>query len=235
MYLYNGGFTKDTTNNTVTLSVTPPLGSQGIVPGNVAFTFVTYDQTNVAGNPNSNVDEIDVYWGDVDEIHLYGYQPRSGSYAIPISFVDAITSAGADLTWVQLACCDAAGNALTYAATGQPVYTPSLDQFGTVAASSPLNTNTLTCLAASTFILGDFIWVNKGTVTQEIRKLSSVSGTTMTFATNFTYNHYSGETLYAAVRQFKAKNTTPINYTGGTAANYPNLYLLAQSDQYRRF
>lgn len=235
LYLYDGGFTKNTVNNTITLSEVPPLNSQGIVPGNVTVTFNSYDQANVAGSTTANVDVQDVFWGDVDEIQLYGYRPRHGSYAIPISFVDAITSAGADLSWVQLACCDANGNALTYAATGQPIYTPSLDQFGVIAASSALNTTTISCLAASTFILGDYIFINKGNPTQEIRKLISVSGTTMTFATSFTYNHYINETLYACVRQFKAKQTTPINVTNGLAANYIDLYLLAQSDQIRRF
>lgn len=236
LYQYAGGFTKDVNTSEVTLAEIPPQNTQGIIPGDIALVFSSYDQANVTGvnSSTANVDEQYFYLADVDEINLYGYVPRSGS-GIGISFVDAITSAGASLSWVQLACCDSSGNALTYSATGVTLYTPPLDQFGLVSASANSATLTLGCVAASTFIPGDYIFINFGNATQEIVRFVSSTGNTMTFSTSFNYPHYVDETLFACARQFKAKQTTPINATGGVAANYIDLYLSAIASQYRRF
>lgn len=236
LYLYAGGFSKDVTNSEVDLSVTPPVGSQGIIPGNVALTLSSYDSADVNGVPApANEDEKYFYLADVDEINLYGYRPREDNYGIVLTFVDAITSAGADLSFVQMACCDYTGTALTYGATATNLYTPSLDQFGTVSASGTAGANTLSCVAASTFIEGDYIFINFGNPTQEIVRFQSASGDVMTFVTNFNYDHAVDETLFATARQFSAKQIIPEGATGGTAENYINLYLSATATQYRRF
>ena len=236
LYQYSGGFTKDIVNSEVTLSDTPAMGAQGIIPGNPALTFSSYDEVDVEGiDSPANVDEQYFYWGDTDEIQLYGYKPRKNDWAIPISFVDAITSDGVDLSFVQLACCDYTGSIISWAATAEPLYTPALDQFGTLSASSASNTFTLACDAASTFISGDYINFNRGQANEEIVRFQSTTDDVMTFTTAFNFDHYIDEPIFACVRQFKAKQTTPVGLTGGEAANLLGLYLMAEATQYRKY
>lgn len=232
--LYNGGFAKDVADNSVVLATIPPGGTQGIIPAGQGVTFSSYD-TPIAGNSTTaNVDEQYIYFGDIDEIDLYGYRPQLGQANIQISFANAITGLSFDTTMLQLACCHSDGTAFTYAATGTPIQTPSLDQFGTLGASAAAGSNTLICSTASSFIPGDFIYFNKNQVNQEIVRFDFATGTTMNFTTQFNYNHAANEPIYACMRQFKGKQTIPSGLTGGVAANFLNIYLQAPCSQYRR-
>lgn len=236
-YYYAGGFTKDFDTNEITINSAPGLGQQGVIPGQTAIVLSAFDQANVSGIVGTaNIEERRFYLGDTSQINLYGYRGRNSvTQGIAISFVDAITSSGVDLSFVQLCCTDGSGNTLTYGATGQTLYTPSIDQFGTVAASANSGSTTILCGTASSFIPGDFIYINFGNVTQEIVKYTSLSGSyTMNLATATNYGHGVGETIYACVREFGIKYTVPIDVTAGVAQNDYSLYLDVTATQYQR-
>lgn len=236
LYYYLGGFTKDIPDSEVILSETPALGVQGIVPADSYFSFSSYDQPVVNGvTYPANVDEQSIYMGDFDQINIYGYEPRENQWGIVVSFVDAITSAGADLTWVQLACCDSSGVALTYAATGEPIHTPPLNQFTTFLFAASAGDVDFTATDAASFIDADFLWLNIGQPNQEIVRLDTHGLLTMNITTPLNYDHDVGETIFAAFREFKGKQTVPEGYTGGQAANYWNIYVSAIATQVRRF
>lgn len=233
LFFNDGQFTKDTLNDQVDLSQVPPVGVQGIIPTSNAWVFSSFDQDVVAGLSGSNIDTENLWLGDVDEIDIYGYLPLGTNPGIKIIINDAITNIGGNISMLQLACCDNSGNPLTYAATGVPIYTPRLDAFGLIAATT--NNTTFVCYTASAFIPGDMVFLSKGKSWQEITRVTSISGNNMTFSPAFNMPHYVGNTVYACARQFSGLETMPIGYTGGTAKNYLNLYLQADAVQYQRF
>jgi hypothetical protein len=224
--LYDGGFTKNE-DDTITLNTTPPVDLQGVIPGIGTIPVPVYDQETVDGVANSNIKEVSIYFGDIDDIHINSYLPRAASGGIEISFVNLITSGGnPGLSIVQLACCDATGTALTYAATGAAIYTDQLSGFSTLAASAAQGATTIQVASASSnyyFISGDFIKINTGNNTQEIRRISSISYNTITLSEALSYDHDSAETVYSCIREVKAKFTIPEDMTGGEAENFYNL------------
>jgi uncharacterized protein YqfB (UPF0267 family) len=224
--LYDGGFEKNE-DDTITINVIPPADQQGVIPGIGTIPVPVHDQATVDGIANSNIKEVSIYFGDIDDIHINYYVPRAASGGIEISFVNLITSGGnPGLSIVQLACCDSSGSALTYAATGAAIYTDQLAGFSTLAASAAQGSTTLQVTSASSnyyFIAGDFIKVNTGNDTQEIRRISSISYNTITLSEALSYNHSAGETVYSCIREVKAKFTIPEDMTNGEAENFYNL------------
>lgn len=222
---YNYGYTRS--GDTVTLSSAPPADSQGVVPGINAIVFESFDQDDVPGNPDSRVKEVFFYLADPDDIHSFSYEPLTTNDGIKLMFTDLISSAGASSTWVQLACTDAAGAAMTYLDPGEALYTPSLKAFGTVLASSAALASSVTCAVASSFIEGDYIKINPGAITQEIVKIVSIAGTTIN-TSGFDFDHAAGENIFTCGRKFAAKETTPLDATDGEAAILPDIGLLRE-------
>lgn len=226
-YYYNGGFTKSGSYN-FTLSSPPGTGVGIVATGLTYLPFQAYDVAVVPGNSNSLVSEIPFYIGSVDDIHLNSYIATAGLSGISLSFVDQVSGdVVADTTWMALASAtqDFAGTAMTYV-TGT-MLTTDISAFCTLLSSVSSTSAVIsanTSLAAAEFYDGDYIIVNRGGITQEIRKFLTASGQTMTIAP-LTYSHSAGETVYACIRKFWARMTVPLNASGGTASNYWNVAL----------
>lgn len=226
-YQFNGGFIKD--GNEFTLSSIPLLGSQIVAPGLVALTFSAYDQEEVDGVANPRVSEIPFYLGDPSSIHLLSYTNLPQYAGIRISFVDLISGAGADLTWVELSSSDpSTGLALTYAATGTPLYTSALSSYGVLSASSAAGASSIMTSSASTFNVGDYVIIDIGTGTSEIRKVASKTSNSLTFFTTMDYSHTASETVYAMGRKFWARCTIPENAANNQAFNFWELGIRRQ-------
>lgn len=235
--LYDGGFTK--ASGSITLNTIPPASLQMVIPGIQALLVNnSYDQANVNGGTNTNISAVPFWVGDIDEINIYAYVPQPSIAGIKLTLVNNITSVSQPtLSWVQLACADASGNALTYAATGVSIYTDQIKGLSTIAASSISGSNTLLVTAATGtnyFIAGDYVFINFGNGTQEISQISSISYNLLTMAASFNYSHYVNETVYTCARKFWLKETVPINATANTAANYYNISLNTQCDSIQR-
>lgn len=234
--LYNGGFTKNS-NNTVTLDTTPAAGLQGAVNGLQSIISTTYDNTTQVAN--GNIKETAFYVGNIENPQLVYHIPQTGASGIQLFFTNNITGAGgADLTWVQLACANSAGAALTYQATGTTLYTANMSSFSTVAASSAQGATTISVVNAQagfTFWAGDFLHFNFGQNNAEILRLSSISigatATTLTMAGSFNYTHAVAEPVYFCARKFWMKHTTPIGFTNNQATNYYNISIDAKADE----
>lgn len=224
-YQYNGGFTRS--GETITLSSAPAPQSQGVVPGQSVILFEElYDQSDIPGVDDPFVKEKEFYIGDVEEIHLYKYEALTGSPGIELLFVDVVSSAGAETSWVQLASAseDEEGIALTYGATGEAFYTAPLSAFGTLFASSAAGATSIMVDTASSFIIGDYILINSGNSSQEVLKIHGRDGQQLnTSAMDF--DHFIGETVYTCARKIWAKCTVPENAVNGVASNLIDVVL----------
>lgn len=240
-YLYTGGFTKSGTN-TLTFDTAPVAGLQGTANGLGNLISTTYDRSIVNGVSNSNIAETPFYVGNITNINLVYYKPIAPASGITITLVNNITSVTPDLSWVQLACSNpTTGAALTYTATGVPLFTASLAGFGTITASGTATYgNTVTIGTPNTgfsFFPGDFVLFNIGQSNQEIVQLGSITtiaagaSQTLTFNASFNFNHSVGEPLYSCARKFWLKQTTPINAANNTSKAYYNISFLVQADE----
>lgn len=227
-YQFNGGFTK--LGNTFTLSSSPAVGVQIVAPGLVALTFAAYDQNEVDGVVNPRVQEKEFYLGDPTECYLYTYTNLPQYIGIKISFVDMISGSGADSSWIQLASSSpTTGLALTYAATGVDLFTASLTTFGTITASALAGASSVNTANAQSYYVGDYVILNPGDGTQEIRKVKEKVGTRLGFFTNLDYSHVSGEDIHTMGRKFWAKVTIPENAADNQAFNFWNMGLRRQA------
>lgn len=224
-FRFNGGFV--ISGNQVTLSSAPSFNAQGIIPGLSALVLSAYDQDDVEGVTNPRINEQSFYLADPDDIGFFQYENRPNDAGIQVCFVDNASNVGATLAWVQLACADVNGNALTYAATGECIYTANISMFGTLWASSTAGASSIYVDTASGFIPGDYIVINIGNPTSEIRKITAVngSGQILSITGNTNYPHYSGETVYTCGRKFWAKLTVPLDAVGGEASNLYDISL----------
>lgn len=217
-YQYNGGFTKG--SNSFTLSSTPVTNAQIVAPGITALTASAFDQDVVDGETNPRVTEVPFYLADTNEIHLQYYTNLPSAPGLEISLVNMVSSFGADLTWCQLACANVDGTAGTYGTAGAGLYTSAIQSFGTVSASATAGASSINCSNSSTFIPGDYVIINIGNSTREIRKVSSVTSTAINFTTAFDFAHYTGETIYACGRKFWMKVTIPTNAANNLPTNF---------------
>ena len=234
-YLYNGGFTKVSTDQ-FTTNVPPAIGSNLVAPGINPLILSAFDQLNVDGVSASNVYQNYFYLGDNVDIATTEYQGlNSKNQMISLIFRDQI-GYGATTAMVQLACAtqDAPGTPMTFIATGAEMLTPGFTAFTTVAASSVAGDTLITVNSsadASEFIIGDYITINVGNPTYEVTKLlavGGVSGNQLT-VTQTTYNHYIGESIYDTHRKFWAQLTVPVNFTDNSPQNYYNISLYCQA------
>ena len=223
----NGGFTENPDG--FTLSSAPPLDSQGIAPGQLTLLWDNlFDQPQVGGTPLPQSQAIAAYLADPNEIFNYQYVGFPNTPGIGLTVVNCVSSAAAQTTWVQMACADSNGNALSYGATGAPLYLAPIQAFGTLASSSvPLDTNIL-CDNAGDFIPGDFILINAGQLTQEIVQITGFTSPNIFTVSALTFLHNLGETIYACGRTVWFKCTVPTNATSGQASNFYNLAMQLQ-------
>lgn len=225
-YQFNGGLTKS--GDTFTLSTTPSLNAQIVAPGVIALVLSAFDQLVVDGVDDPTVKEVPFYLGDPDTIHLYDYTNLPQYDGIRIAFVDMVSGSGAELSWVQLACSDAAsGLATTYAATGVAIETGAIYASTTLSASASAGSTTISVAAGSGagFLAGDYVILDIGEGTSEIRKVSSTTGSTITFFTGLEYAHSSSIPVFTMGRKFWAKLTVPENATSSQAFSFWNIGL----------
>ena len=225
------GFSFPTTT-TMQISEVPPDGSQILVPGKNAVVFSAFDQVTVSGvDSPANVDEV-AFWVADDGTGLTTtiYDSMPGTPGIGILFTNLVTAAGAQTSWLQLACADASGSALTYQATGTTLYTGKYSGFTAMAsACNALATTILTTTASSPdFVVGDYIRINPGGGTQEDVQITAKSTNTLTISgTNFA--HSTGEFIFMVGRKFWAKLTFPPDILAGAPASFYNCPLTVQA------
>lgn len=225
-FRFNGGFV--VSGSQVTLSSAPPPMAEGIIPGVSGLVLSAYDQSVVTGVTNPRIDEDSFILADVDDIGYFQYDPKPGDTGIQLLFVDNASAVGATLAWVQLACSDpSTGLAMTYSATGASLYTPSINMLGTIWASSEASASSIYVDTASGFIQGDYIIINIGNATSEVRKITSVNGAGQILAItgNTNFPHYVDETVYTIGRKFWAKLTVPVDANNGEAINLYDISL----------
>lgn len=231
-FRYLNGFSFPTAQ-TFTLSSSPPVGAQIVVPGTVGLNFDIFDATDVPGQTSpANVKEVAFYLADdgltTANILINSYNPVSGNPGIAIFFQNMATAAGASTAWCQLSCADASGAVIGYQATGTTLYTAPLQAFSSLIASSAALSTSMTLLSASGgFYAGDYVIVNPGGGTQETVKILALNQFTgVCTITGFNYDHSAGEQVFVCGRKFWAKGTLPIGILGGVAQSFINLGLV---------
>lgn len=223
---FNGGFSISGSN--IVIDTPVPNGVQGVIPAQVGIVLSGYDSDDVSGVDSPRVDIQPFYIGDVDDIGVYSYEPRAGQPGIALTVVDLISAVGADLTWLTLACSNPVdGTALTFLATGETLYTPRIYGF-TQIASGGIWAGANHCIVetATSIIAGDYIKIDTGSVSQEVIKVISITGTTqLNFDGTLNYSHSAGETVYSSLRKFFIRMEVPVNSTGNSAINLYDLSL----------
>jgi hypothetical protein len=230
-YQENGGFTVNSGANSFTLSSAPGIGVQIVAPASTTASISAFDQPQVLGVVNPQSNNIPLYVGDITTINNYKYSPLPGYAGIQISCVNLITAGpNPQTSWITFASADASGNAMTFGATGQPLYLPSINAATTVSASAGSSATTLFITAASTntfqFWPGQFVRINIGNSTQEVCQVIGVnySNNSLTIAPGgTTYAHSAGETVYACAWKFWLGVFIPTNANSNTAVNAYNL------------
>lgn len=229
-----GGFTYPDLNH-FELSSAPPSNSQGLAISTSVLEYSGFDQVTVDGAPSpANVIEQRFYVADDGtELTTTIHDSQPGQIGVGILFSNLVTAAGAQVSWMQLACANAAGDALTYQATGTTLYTAKFAAFSTLSASGAASTTTLTIASASGFYAGDFVTINPGGGTEEDVQITSIASNTLTISgTNFPHN--TGEFVFVRGRGFWSKCTIPVNALGGVAGNLINLALSVRSAKVSR-
>lgn len=239
-FRYTGGFTVDTVANTVTINAAPALGAQGIVPGQIGFVLDAYDQAAVDGITNPLIKEKRAFLANITDPHLYEYLAKDGEIGLELSILDAISSAGCDISWLQLASsAPITGIALTYAATGVSLFLPELDGFGVLAASTAIGASSVSLSYAAsggTWWPGEYVLINPGQSNAEVRRIATVTvnNSVLTFETAFDYTHAVDEPVYACGWDFWIKLTVPINVSLGQAQNFLDDFIRCICDRLQR-
>lgn len=229
-----GGFSyPDSTH--FTLSSAPPSNSQGLATSTSVLEYSGFDQEQVDGAPSpANVIEQKFYVADDGtDLTTTIYDAQPGAPGIAILFSNLVTAAGAQTSWMQLACADASGNALTYQATGTTLYCAKFYAFTSLSASAAAGTTTLQIASASGFTAGQFITINPGQLSEEDVQITSIASNTLTI-TGTNFQHNSGEFVFMKGLEFWSKCTIPINALGGVAGNLINLALTLKSTKVSR-
>lgn len=226
-FQYTGGFTKNTSNNTFTTQSAVANGLTIVAPGLSGLTAAAFDQDVVDGVTNPRVVEVPFWMADVDTIHLTEYSALPTFGGIEISVLDYIAGVGADVSWCQLAGSSVNGLALTYGATGVNLYTGDLTATTVLTASASASLTTITVAVASDFTAGDYIIIDIGQVTAEVRQIFSINTLTnvITLATALQYSHFIGETVFTCGRKFWLKVTVPLNFNSNSPINFYDLAL----------
>lgn len=226
-YQYNGGFTTNVGLGTFTLSSAPVAGTQIVAPGVIQAVIAAFDQPVVLGVVNPRVQSVPLWLVDPLTINNFKYEPLPSYPGLQISMVNLISGANAQISWIQFASADASGNALTYGATGAPLYLPPLDGFTTFSASASSSQVTLSVASTAGFWAGQYVSLNIGGSSQEVVHVISLASPTAINLdpTGCTFPHYSGEIVYACGWKFWAQATIPVNANNNTPVNLYNLGL----------
>lgn len=219
-----------------TLSSAPPLNSQILSTSTSPLEYSGFDQITVPGSINtpSNVIEKKFYIADDGtDLTTTIHDAQPGQLGIGVLFSNLVTAAGAQVSWMQLACANAAGDALTYQATGTTLYLGKFYAFTSLTASAAGLATTLQVASASGLTAGQFITINPGGGSEEDVQITSIASNTLTITgTNFI--HYSGEFVFMKGLALWSKCTIPVNALGGVAGNLINLALTVKSSKVSR-
>lgn len=216
------GFTVDTVNNRITLVSTPALNSKIVMPSLYYFPISAFDVDPVQGITNPRVKELPFYIF-ANDIGIRTYKKLSSLSGVAISLVDQ-ASAGASLNWVQIACADCSGAALTYQATGTTLYTDDIARSSTMAVACITNASSIQVASASSFICGDYITINYSGSSEEVVQILGVNTSTNILTISGTnFPHYIGQYVYTSGRKFWIKLTLPLNVAGGEAFVFFNI------------
>ena len=193
----------------------PANGATIIIPGQTSHDFGVSDQDDALGRTYTRV----FYIADPSTIHLYMYKVPPDVAGIKVWMEDLYVG-GAASSWWQLAPAQADGTAGTYASAGSPIYTPAiLGQSYLDGASSALD-GTIDVEDGSQFNEGDYLMINPTQGDQEILRISTISGNTLTVPTGIALNHADGSSILACGRKFFARITVPLNVAGGIPYNF---------------
>lgn len=211
------------------LGSAPPNGSQGVIPAQQALVFAAFDVSSVPGVAgNANIVDVPFWLGDDGNTILNNkYVPLPGQIGIPLLFSNLVSAAGAQITWMQLACANADGTLGTYGATGATLYTDQIIAYTTLAGSVASGVSVgITVTSASGFYAGDYVLLNPGGTNLEMTKILSINYVTNTLSTTgLNYNHVAGENIFCCARKFWGRGTIPLGSLSGVAASYYNLSL----------
>jgi hypothetical protein len=232
-YRYNGGFAISGDN--VVFSVTPPANTQIVIPGVSQLIMNAFDTDDIEDVDSPRVKEIRAYVVDVTEIGSYSYEAMPGLDGVRLVYTDLVSSSGATLAYVQLACSNATGGPGSYAATGDPLYLPPITAWGTLATSyaqsgTPITVAVANSSANGPFYVNDYAVINAGGSSQEVTQITAVSGSSITI-TGTNYPHYTDETFSRAGQSFWIKLTVPEGAAGGQAVNLYDLGLRVTAKQ----
>src|SRR3990167_2144609 len=230
----NGAYTTDVDAGTVTFTNAPAVNTQIVIPGISSVNFTVFDQDDIDGEVTPREDEQQFFVGDFDsEIGIYKYLEIPNQNGLELTFIDLISSAGADIVWTQLACADANGDPLTYASTGSAIYTAPLNALTTLSASADVSASSCQVVAASGFYEGDYIVVNVGNATEEVVKITAIADNVFSIS-GFDFEHSVDENVHQAGRAFWAKVTIPLNAAGNEAVNLIDLGLRIKAKKVQR-
>lgn len=229
-YSYNGGFTTNAASGTFTLATAPGIGAQVTAPGMEQVVIAAFDQPTVLGVVNPQTAYKDIYLVDPLSINNYKYENLPTYPGIQVSVVQTISGTVAQTSWTSLASADASGNALTYGATGAPLYLPPLDGFATLLTSVSSTAPILTISSSASsglFWPGNYILINPGASSQEILHVIAIWGSNQLVLdpTGVTYPHYSGELVFACGWKAWLQLNIPTNANNNTPVNMYNLAL----------
>jgi hypothetical protein len=228
-YQFNGGFTTNSAASTFTLASTPAAGTQVVAPGITQVIVSAFDQPVVPGVATPLVGQTDCWLCDPSTINNYKYEPFPYYHGIQISVVDLISGGGISTSWIQMASADANGNALTFGATGAPLYLPPLDAQTTLSTTVCAAASTITVAnIAQNWFPAQYILINPGGITQEIRQVTLVNTVSSQLSiqnTGFSFGHAAGELIFACGYPFVIQMTVPVNAANNTPVNLYNLGL----------
>ena len=205
----------------------PEDNSLIIVAGLNSLVLTSYE------TEGSRIIQKPFYLIDNNEIQIYEYFERTGQPGIEISFTDIYGSGQADPSWFQIAPANPDGTAGTYEAGGDSLFIDPIQAKTTLFRSElPLATEILLD-DPDEFAEGDFITINAGFSTQEICRITELSGQTATI-TGFNFSHNLGETIHACGVQGWVKVTVPEDFTGGEGGVFLNIVPEVKALQYSR-
>lgn len=227
---YNNGFV--ISGNSITLSSAPPANAQIVVPGINQLVMSAFDVASVPGLTNPEVQQIPCYLVDPVDISTYQYAALPGASGIQVSFVNLITSAGANTTWVQLAPADpVTGLPMTFGNPGQPLYLPNIMAFNSLACAISINASSCQVYSKTGFLPQAFLLIDSGNNNQELVQILSIGPSTppgngyVLGTTGFQFTHSIGTKLFLCGWPFWVQLTVPLGASAGIGTNLYNLGL----------
>lgn len=222
---YNGGFTT-TPPNLFTLASIPPVGTQMVAPGVNQVVIAAFDQDTVLGVSNPREQSVPVWLIDHTTINNFKYDVLPTYPGLQISVVQLISGSTAQPSWFQMASADASGNAMTYGASGAPLYLPAVKNIGSLSNSCLAGATSVTVAASAGWMAGMYITLSLGASNSEDVHVIATSGNTLILdPTGTTYSHSASDLVYHIGWKFWLKITVPLNANNNQPVNMYNLGL----------